>query len=130
MARSQQDYADLQAERDRIAATVRANEALKRSLNQLAGDRQLDALLGYVVREALQLLQGACAQVFLFDAVSNTMTSSIGVDREGNVLAAPGLTQGTPMEQPFPANITKAWERVINHRGSLYFDIEQENLAR
>lgn len=36
LARVQRDYTHLQAERDRIAATVKANEALKRSLNHVS----------------------------------------------------------------------------------------------
>lgn len=116
----------IRAEQERAAELVKANEALGRSLDKLANERNLDSFLEHVLQEAIKMLDGAIAQIFLYNSEFDTLMPSIGVDAQGAVFPAPGLMENLPIREPFPANITKAWERMLNQRSPVYFDLEQD----
>ncbi len=114
------------AAQQRAAELAKANEFLRRSLDRLADERNLDSFLEHLLREAILMLDGAIAQIFLYDSESETLSCSIGVSRQGEVVSAPGLMKGLPISQPFPANITGAWQRLLHHRGAIHFDIDRD----
>ena len=116
-----------QAAQERAAKLARANESLiRRSLDQLPTDRNLDAFLGHILREAIQMLDGASAQIFLYDLESERLISSIGVNQQGEIVAAPGLVKELPLGQPFPANTTNAWQRLLHQRGPINFHLDRD----
>ena len=115
-----------QAARERAAELAKANESLRRSLDRLANERHLDSFLAHVLQEAIQILDGAIAQIFLYEPESDTLISSVGIDRQGEVFPAPGLMQELPIGQPFPANITGVWQRLLNSRGAIHFDLDRD----
>jgi signal transduction histidine kinase/PAS domain-containing protein len=114
------------AAQERAAELAKANEALGRSLNRLANERNLDSFLEHVLQEALQMLHGAIAQIFTYDSESDTLMASIAVDLQGEALPVPGLMNNLPISKPFPATVTKAWERMLNQRSPIYFDLDRD----
>jgi PAS domain S-box-containing protein len=116
----------LRAEQERTAELAKANDVLRRSLDHLANDRDLHSFLGHILKAALQMLDGIDAQIFLYDAATDQLAPSIGVSN-GIQLPAPGLVHDLPtINQPFPANITPAWARMVKQRSPIYFDLEQD----
>uniref|UniRef100_UPI0016830CA2 GAF domain-containing protein n=1 Tax=Oscillatoria sp. FACHB-1407 TaxID=2692847 RepID=UPI0016830CA2 len=115
------------AAQERAAELVKANEALKRSLNQLANDRNLESFLERILQEAIQTLDGAAAQLFLYDAKTHTISPSLGVDKDSIIRPEPGLVSGLPIGQPFSADVTGAWQRLLGQRSPIYFDIERDS---
>ncbi|MBD2021124.1 GAF domain-containing protein [Leptolyngbya sp. FACHB-36] len=114
------------AAQERAAELAKANESLRRSLRKLANERNLDAYLEHILREALQMLNGTIAQIFLYDSTTDTLTASVGVDQQGEFLPTPGLVSELPIAQPFPANLTGIWQRLLNHRGAIQLDLDRD----
>ena len=111
---------------ERAAELAKANEALGRSLNRLTNERNLDSFLGHVLQEALQMLDGAIAQFFIYDPEFSTLMPSVAVNLQGEVLPGPGLMNNLPITEGFPATITKGWERMLRQRSPIYFDLERD----
>jgi len=110
----------------RAAELAKANEALRRSLDQLANDRNLDSFLGHILCEAMQVLDGATAQLFLYDTASETITASFGVDEQGGIHSAPGIVAEVSTALSFPAKVWKGWTYLLEKRCPVYFDVEQD----
>jgi len=121
IAREQEKAAQEQA-----AELAKANESLRRSLEKLANEHKLDAYLEHILREALQMLGGTIAQIFLYDSNTDTLSASVGVDQQGEFLPTPGLVSELPIADPFPANITGIWQRLLNHRGAIQLDFDRD----
>ncbi len=119
IAREQEKAA--QARADELA---KANDALQRSLNQLSSDRSLESFLARVLQEAIQLLDGASAQLFLYDAQTHTISPSLGVDTQGVSHPEPGLVSKLPIAEPVPADITSAWQRMLTQRHPIFFPLD------
>ncbi|GAB4381227.1 MAG: hypothetical protein Kow00121_39230 [Elainellaceae cyanobacterium] len=112
---------------ERSAELSKANQSLKRSLDQLSSDRDLNSFLSHILREALGTLDGVDAQIFLYNAETGLMSPSIGVSEMMEVVPAPGLVRNlSGINQPFPANVTPAWARMVEQRSPIYFDIERD----
>ncbi|MBD2463522.1 GAF domain-containing protein [Oscillatoria sp. FACHB-1407] len=116
-----------EAAQDRAAELAKVNQALGRSLDKLANDRNLDSFLEHVLHEALQMLDGTVAQFFMYDPDSSRLRPSIAVNSQREALPAPGLMEGLSiLSKPFPANITGAWERLLDQRCPIYLDLNQD----
>ncbi len=124
--RQRTQQALLEAEQNRAAELAKANDALQRSLNRLASDRSLESFLRRILQEAIQMLDGATAQLFLYDAQTHTLAPSLGVDEDSIIHPEPGLVAGLPCGQSFPADVTNAWQRLLDQRSPIYFDVEQD----
>ncbi len=111
---------------ERAAELAKANESLRRSLDKLANERNLSSFIEHILQEALEMLDGALAQIFLYNPKSDTLTASVGVSRQGDFLPAPGLMNELPISQPFPANITGAWKRLLSQHGAIHFDLNRD----
>ncbi|MBD2103957.1 GAF domain-containing protein [Leptolyngbya sp. FACHB-261] len=103
------------AAEERSAELAKANEALKRSLNQLAEDSDLDSFLGHVLLEITQQAGASRGYVFLFNATANTLELHLSVNAGrvhlGAVADEPGLFQS-----PFSADITPAFSAMCQTR--------------
>lgn len=111
---------------NRAAELAKANESLQRSLNQLASDRNLESFLAQVIQEAIQVLDGEAAQLFLYDASTHTIAPSLGIDERGFTRPEPGVVGGLPIGEPFPADITIAWERIRAQGKPAFYDIDRD----
>ncbi|MEB3356532.1 MAG: GAF domain-containing protein [Synechococcales bacterium] len=111
---------------ERVVELAKANESLQRSLNRLAGDRNLESFLGQVIQEAIQVLDGEAAQLFLYDARTHTLAPSLGIDEKGFTRPQPGVVGGLPIGEPFPADLTVAWQRIRDHGKPAFYDIDRD----
>lgn len=110
------------AAQERATELAKANESLQRSLNQLASDRNLEAFLSRILQEAIRVLQGASAQIFLYDPIAHTLHPDLGVDETGRTVQPPGIVGiDSPFSQPISADITPGWSRMLSRRRPIHF---------
>jgi PAS domain S-box-containing protein len=116
----------LQAEQAQVAELAKANEALKRSLDALATDPDLDRFLIHVLREITQQVDLSKAYLFMYNAVSNTLTTHVRFV-EGQVYF--GSVPGDPplFSQPFDADLSPAWQYSISHRKFIFQPVGAED---
>lgn len=107
---------------ERTAELVKANAALKNSLDRLATEPNLDTFLGHVLLEITQQLQTNAGYMFFYDLPSHTLQLHIGVE-SGKVLPKQELQDIEPSLEPIPADINRAWEIIVQARQPIEFDI-------
>jgi signal transduction histidine kinase len=107
---------------ERVAELSRANSALKNSLDRLAADSELDTFLGHVILEIQHQLGAARSHLFLYDPASNTLRLHLGSETN-EVFPKNQLQNIEPFLEPIPADITKAWEIMIQTKQPLEFGI-------
>lgn len=111
---------------ERAVELARANQSLQRSIDQLAAARSLESFFTSLLQETIRILDGSAAQFFLYDAERDSLIPSLGINEEG--IIQPKVTQiaGLPCDQPFPCNITGAWQKIRDHGHPVLFDLERD----
>ncbi|MDZ8050677.1 MAG: GAF domain-containing protein [Aulosira sp. ZfuVER01] len=110
------------AAEERVAELSRASTALKNSLDRLAADSELDTFLGHVILEIKHQLGAQRSHLFLYDPSSHTLRLHLGSEND-RVLPKDRLHDIEPFLDPIPADITKAWEIMIQTKQPLEFAI-------
>ncbi len=112
----------LQAEQARAAELAKANTALKNNLDRLAAEPELDAFLGHVILGIKQQLNAQLAYLFLYEPTSHTLNLYLGSEADW-VLPKHELRDIDPFLAPIPADITRAWEILVQEKQPLEFGI-------
>ncbi|MCP6758374.1 MAG: GAF domain-containing protein [Fischerella sp. CENA71] len=107
---------------ERVAELSKANTALKNSLDRLAADSELDTFLGHVILEIKHQLGAQRSHLFLYDPPSHTLHLHLGSETH-EVLPKDKLQDIEPFRDPIPADITKAWEIMVQTKQPLEFAI-------
>lgn len=107
---------------ERVAELSKANTALKNSLDRLAADSELDTFLGHVILEIKHQLGAQRSHLFLYDPNSHTLRLHLGSEID-EVLPKDQLQDIEPFLDPIPADITSAWEIMVQTKQPLEFAI-------
>jgi len=67
------------AAEERAAEFAKANTAMRRSIDQLARDPNLDAFLGHVLQEIALQFDADAAQIFIYNPEERTLHASVGL---------------------------------------------------
>ncbi|MBW4642065.1 MAG: GAF domain-containing protein [Goleter apudmare HA4340-LM2] len=107
---------------ERVVELSRANIALKNSIDRLAVDAELDTFLGHVILEIKQQLDAQRAHLFLYDPASHILQLHLGSETD-EVLPKDQLQDIDPFLEPVPADISRAWEILVQTKQPLEFAI-------
>lgn len=107
---------------ERVAELSKTNIALKNSIDRLAVDGELDTFLGHVILEIKHQLDAQRAHLFLYDPCSHTLELHLGSQTD-EVLPKDKLQDIEPFLEPIPADITRAWEIMVQTKQPLEFAI-------
>lgn len=110
----------------RLEAREHALTILRTGTATLARVPDLHRFLAELMQQMIVQIGGMDAQLFLYDPERETLCASLGVTKGQAVMSAPGLVEGLPVSEPFPANVTGAWRRLVAKRDALYFDLERD----
>ncbi|MEB3335923.1 MAG: GAF domain-containing protein [Leptolyngbyaceae bacterium] len=111
-----------QAEQARADELARVNHSLQHSIDRLANDLNLESFLGTLLREAISIIDGLDAQIFLYDPKSHTLCPDLGIDADGVRLPPYGIIPDDyAFSRPIPADTTLAWSRMLARRGPIHF---------
>jgi signal transduction histidine kinase/PAS domain-containing protein len=114
------------AAQERAAELAKANDALKRSLDALATDPELDRFLVHVLREIAQQVDLCTAYLFLYDPDSNTLTLRISL--KDNQIHFGSLPDDPPLfSQPFSTDISPAWQYCLSHHKFIFQPVGAED---
>ncbi len=100
---------------ERAAELAKANEALKKSLDTLATEPELDKFLGYVLTEIAQQTEACAAYLFLYSPEANTL-SLCTVVKDGKLYFEPAPDDPQMFQHPFDADITPVWQSLLIDR--------------
>lgn len=107
---------------ERAAELARTNQSLQRSIDRLANEPDASVFLCSLLQEAIYLVNGLDAQIFLYDPASHTLRPDIGVDAQGIRLPPHGIIPDNYIfSQPIPADITPVWNRMLALRRPIHF---------
>ncbi|EDX87226.1 GAF domain protein [Synechococcus sp. PCC 7335] len=112
------------AARDRAAELAKANESIGQTLTNLAARPKLDEFLGYILAEMSNQVEACKAHLFLYDAPTHTLTQRVAV-QDGEFYLGTGPSDPEVLRHPVPADITTAWELMINSSQPLTYDDAQ-----
>jgi signal transduction histidine kinase len=110
------------ASEKRLVELSQANTALKNSLDRLAAVSELDTFLGHIILEIKHQLNAHMAHLFLYDEPSHTLHLHLGCEAD-QVLPKEKLQNIDPFQEPIPADITRAWEIIVQTKQPLEFAI-------
>ncbi|AFY34053.1 GAF domain-containing protein [Calothrix sp. PCC 7507] len=110
------------AAEERVAELSKANIAIKNSLDRLAADSELNTFLGHVILEIKHQLNAQVAHLFLYDPPSHTLRLHLGSETD-EVLPKEKLQDVEAFLEPIPADITRAWEIMVQAKQPLEFGV-------
>lgn len=110
------------ASEKRLLQLSQANTALKNSLDRLAAVSELDTFLGHIILEIKHQLNAQTGHLFLYDFPSNTLRLHLGFEAD-EVLPKDKLQDIDPFLEPIPADMTRAWEMIVQAKQPLEFAI-------
>jgi signal transduction histidine kinase len=108
-------------ESGRANELAKANEALRSSLDMLAGNPELSSFLHQVLASAMKQLRCADGGIFIYDPVHETLQLTeaiLGDDGSGRV------DDARPFEGVFPTSEVPVWARVLTTREPILNDLE------
>lgn len=115
---------------EQAAQARRVSEFLIESVRDLSSGNDistvLESFLEHILRAGMQMLDGAIAQIFLYEPATGTLSASVGVDREHRIYPAPGLMKAPPDAEPFPVRHTDVWRRLTSTREVLQWDADRD----
>lgn len=109
---------------ERARQLAKANNALKRNLDSLATQPELEAFLQSVVNEAAAQTRAASAHLFLYDEHTDSLSLSVASDNGGDWRS---LADMELWKRPFPADSTPAWETLTSSRTPFVVSLSQAN---
>jgi signal transduction histidine kinase len=111
----------------RATELAKANEALRSSLDMLAGNPELSKFLNQVLVCAMRQLRCADGGIFIYDPASETLQLTeaiLGNDGSGRV------DDARPFEGVFPTSEVPVWARVLATREVILSDLEMHEHIR
>lgn len=112
------------AARERAAELAKTNDAIARSLTSLAASPELDQFLGAIIAEMARQLNACKVHLFLYDEPTHTLTQRVAI-QDGQIYLGIGPNDPEMFSQPVPADITPAWNAIINGERPLLYDETQ-----
>ncbi len=106
----------------RATQLAKANKALKRNLDSLATQPELEAFLQSVVNEAAAQTSAANAYIFLYDEHTHSLSLSVATDNGGDWRSVADMEL---WKRTFPAHCTRAWEIFTSSRIPVVLSLEQ-----
>jgi len=106
----------------RAAQLAKANEALRRNIDSLATQANLDTFLGRVLLEIVAQLRAVGGDLFLYDPALHLLSLHLVV-RDGKLVAWQNEPDMALLARPVPADVTRFWERLVRARTPLVFDL-------
>lgn len=115
-----------EAAQERAAELAKANEALKRSLDALAAEPELGKFLAYVVTEIAHQTDACIAYLFLYNPKDNTLKLCTAF-QDGQIYFEPAPNDPPMFRQPFDADITPGWQRILAERKIYFQTVDHQN---
>ncbi len=112
------------AAQERADELAKANNALKRNLDSLATQPELEAFLQSVVNEAAAQTRAESVCLFLYDEHTDSLSLSVASDNGGDWRSVADMEL---WKRPFPAHCTPAWETVTSSRIPIVLSLEPKN---
>jgi signal transduction histidine kinase len=109
----------LQAEQNRALELTKANDAMRRSMDWLARDPDMDAFLGHLLQELAIQFDAQDAQIVLYNAQERTLQTSVALIK-GEVTVLPPYSSKTLAEQ------WDGWEVLLRSPRPRPFSIDTE----
>ncbi|HAA31436.1 MAG TPA: hypothetical protein DCE56_31655 [Cyanobacteria bacterium UBA8553] len=104
---------------ERAAQLAKANDALKRSLDALAAEPELGKFLAYVLTEIAHQTDACIAYLFLYNPKDNTLKLCTAF-QDGQIYFEPASNDPAMFRQPFDADITPGWSRILADRRIIF----------
>jgi signal transduction histidine kinase len=118
--RAQLALAESTAGQEQVAQLARVNEALRTTVDGLAGKTHL-GFLHQVLSEAMRQVGSRNAGVFVYDDTTDTLRLDASIFDHEKPDGAPGLTDGY-----MPASGSLSWRRLLVERKSVVVDLARE----
>ncbi|MEL6854197.1 MAG: GAF domain-containing protein [Cyanobacteria bacterium J06607_13] len=109
------------AAQQRASELTRINESISKTLTALAASPELDQFLGSTLAEIAQQVGAYSVHMFLFDALTNTLSLSLVVE-DGEIYIGTGPNDSDFFKQPIPADHTPAWASAMKSGQPLNYD--------
>lgn len=117
--RDRTQQALLEAEQHRSAELSKANTAMRRSIDWLAHEPEINAFLGHLLEELAAQVVAQDAVIFLYDAQEHTLQPFVGViDDE--------ITFSPPLIRKFSAHGWLGWDVLLRSPNPIHFDMDTE----
>jgi signal transduction histidine kinase len=117
--RDRTQQALLEAEQNRSAELAKANTAMRRSIDWLAREPDMNAFLGHLMEELVTQVDAQDALIFLYDAQERTLQTSVGVINDEVTFCA-------PFTQKFSVDEWQGWEVLLRSPNPRLFDLDTE----
>jgi signal transduction histidine kinase len=118
--RDRTQQALLEAEQNRSAELAKVNTAMRRSIDWLAHEPDMNAFLGHLLEELATQVDAQDAMIFLYDAQEHTLQTSVGIiDDE--------ITFFAPFAQKISVNEWLGWDVLLRSPKPQPFDLETES---
>lgn len=99
------------AAQERAAELAKTNEAISKTLTNLATNPELDNFLSALVQELSEMVGAANTGLFLHNAEDNTLYRYIHV-QDGKAFLGPAPRDAEMLKSPFPADLTDIWRLI------------------
>lgn len=111
------------AAQELAAELTKANEALRGTIDRLAGEPEPDAFLRHVLMEMRAQVGGIGVALFQLDAATATLGMRMRVE-EGRVTEAPAIEGLDAFLARTPVDVTPYWQTLVEGRRPLLLDAE------
>ncbi len=109
----------LEAEQNRSAELAKVNTAMRRSIDWLAHEPDMNAFLGHLLEELATQVEAQDAMIFLYNAQSRTLQTLVGlIDNE--------ITFSPPFEPTLSVDDCLAWPVMLQSPNPRHFDPDTE----
>jgi signal transduction histidine kinase len=110
----------LRAEQNRILELAKANNAMRRSIDWLARDPDMNAFLGHLLQELAAQFDAQNAQIFLYNPHDRTLQTSVGlIDNE--------ITFSPPYIAKASVDLWLGWEVLLQSRKPRPFNLDTDS---
>jgi signal transduction histidine kinase len=110
----------LQAEQNRVLELAKANDAMRRSIDWLAHDPDMNAFLGHLLQELAAQFDAQDAQIFLYNLPDRTLQTSIG-------LIGDQITFSPPYASTVNVDMWAGWEVLLQSPKPRPFSLDTES---
>lgn len=115
----------IQAEQERVAELVKANDALRRSVGHLTTTDNLSRFLIATLQEATQSSGAASGAIFVYQAAHHTLQMTALV-LHGEVIDIATDPRAALWRSPISADLTSVWQRIQNQQ-LIWLDLNQSS---
>jgi signal transduction histidine kinase len=109
----------LEAEQNRSAELAKANTAMRRSIDWLAREPDMNSFLGHLMAELVTQIYAQDALIFLYDAQERTLETFVGAINDKVNFCA-------PFTQKFSVDEWLGWDVLLRSPNPRLFDLDTE----